>query len=65
MGEGGVGGLPFRSQASSLEVIYQLLSLTDKESVIVSTVIPTHPSGKQGEIKSAQVLTRVLGSLSP
>ena len=32
---------------------------SDKESVIVSTVIPAHISGKQEEIKTMSVLTRL------
>ena len=41
------------------------LSLSDKESVIVSRVITVHSLGKKGEIKTVSVSTRLLGSLFP
>ena len=41
IGEGGVDGLPYLEYT-------KFLSLRDKESVIVSTIIPAHSSEKQG-----------------
>ena len=41
------------------------LKLSDKKSVIVSTVIPIRVSGKQGNIKAGPVLTRIPHSSGP
>ena len=41
------------------------LSLSDKESVIVSSVFPVHTSWKKGEIRTAPFLTRRPSSLVP
>ena len=38
-------------------------SLSEKESVILSTVIPAHASWKQEEINKTSILTRLLRSL--
>ena len=40
------------------------LSLSDKESVMVSAIIPVHVSGKQGEVKAAPELKRHSRSLN-
>ena len=56
MQEGEVNGLLFWLQASSSEsaasLSINLLSVTDKESVIVSAAIPALASDKQEEIKA-------------
>ena len=47
-------------------VMVNFLSLSnDKDFVIVSDVIPIHPSGKQEWIKTMSVLTRLPHSLGP
>ena len=64
MEEGGVDGLPVWSQATSSETascnIPKFLTLSDKESAIVSPLLPVHASEKQGEIKVVPVLIRLL-----
>ena len=69
MEECGVDDLPFLSHMSDLKDCYlqytNFLSLSDKESAIAIIVFPIHASEKQGEIKAAPLVTRLLYSLSP
>ena len=48
-----------------LLAIHHFLSLSDRESAIVSTVISVHTSEKQEEIKTVSFLTRLPHSLVP
>ena len=68
MGEGGVDGLPFSSQASSSDATTCNTPIfCDKESIIVSATIPVHAfgGGGQEEIKTVSAQTRRICSLSP
>ena len=56
MREGRLDGLPHLQYTN-------FLSLSNKESVIVSLVITVHTLKKKGEIKTVSVLTRLTNSL--
>ena len=58
MREGRLDGLPHLQYTN-------FLSLSNKESVIVSLVITVHTLKKKGEIKTVSVLTRLTNSLVP
>ena len=58
MKEGGLEGLQHLQYTN-------FLSLSDKESVIVSPVIAVHTSRKKGGIKTVSVLTRLPSSMVP
>ena len=57
MKEGGLDGLSFQ--------LTNFLSLGDKESVIVVSVITVHTLRRKGEIKTVSVLIRLSSSLVP
>ena len=65
MGEDGMDGLPFRlqislSEATTYYLLYtNFLSLSDKELVIVSAVIPGSASGKQREITNPSLIGNI------
>ena len=58
MREGRLDGLPHLQYPN-------FLSLSNKESVIVSLAITVHTLKKKGEIKTVSVLTRLTNSLVP
>ena len=63
-----MNGLPYRLQASlsrtnnCKNIIF--MSLSNKESVVVNTVVPTHALENQTEIKTLSFYTRVTCLLS-
>ena len=64
-GRGSSGCLAFWSQITLLEAnpFNIILRLSDKKSVVVSTVAPTHTAAQQGEVKTLSVFTRLPFSL--